>query len=174
MALIHKIDVTLPDRFWPSQLHGAAAVARRTIAYVLERERCKQAMQVTVSLSSDARVRVLNRNWRGKDKPTNVLSFPMHQPTPAGYLLGDIVLARQTLVREARQQGKSLKQHYVHLLIHGTLHLLGYDHENDPDADVMEAKEIKLLAGLGIPDPYPAMLGIDKVRQPARMRSRHE
>ncbi|MBB3952230.1 rRNA maturation RNase YbeY [Aureimonas jatrophae] len=113
--------------------------------------------EVSVTLADDATVRELNREWRGKDKPTNILSFPMVQLAPGerpGPLLGDLVLARETLEREAASERKSALDHFRHLLVHGTLHLTGFDHETDEEAERMEALEIEILRGLGIADPY--------------------
>lgn len=122
--------------------------------------------ELSVLLSDDAGVQVLNREYRGKDKPTNVLSFPMEDDWDEGedddapddqrppVLLGDLILAYETLVKEAGEQGKPLADHLTHLVIHGVLHLLGYDHIVDADADQMEALETRILAGLGIADPY--------------------
>ncbi|MBB3937476.1 rRNA maturation RNase YbeY [Aureimonas phyllosphaerae] len=113
--------------------------------------------EVSVTLSDDEDVRALNAEWRGKDKSTNILSFPMMPLRPGdapGPMLGDLILARQTLEREARDEAKSPDDHFRHLLVHGVLHLLGYDHESEPEADEMEALEIAILAGLGIADPY--------------------
>ena len=107
--------------------------------------------ELSVVLSDDAHVRVLNRDYRGKDAPTNVLSFPMPEHTG---LLGDVVLARETLAREARAQAKRFEDHLTHLLVHGVLHLLGFDHDNDADANAMEAREVAVLARLGIDNPY--------------------
>lgn len=162
----HSIAVIQPDRFWPRDL---ARYVPSIVQFVLAAEKVKGEQNVTVALSSDARVRVLNRDWRGMDKPTNVLSFPMHEQTPEGYWLGDIVLARQTLEREARAEGKPLKHHFMHLLVHGTLHLLGYDHMKESEAKIMEAKEIKLLAKLGVPNPY-LPYSVAKAPRRARMR----
>lgn len=113
--------------------------------------------EVSLVLADDATVRDLNRDWRGKDKPTNVLSFPAEDDFPmpdAPRLLGDIVLARETVAREALEQSKSFDHHLSHLVVHGLLHLLGYDHIEDREAEEMEALEIDLLAAMGIPDPY--------------------
>ncbi|RIY00786.1 rRNA maturation RNase YbeY [Aureimonas flava] len=113
--------------------------------------------EVSVTLSDDEDVRALNAEWRGKDKPTNILSFPMMPLQPGdrpGPMLGDLILARQTLAREAADEGKAPDDHFRHLLVHGVLHLLGHDHETDRDAEAMEALEIGILAGLGIADPY--------------------
>ncbi len=112
--------------------------------------------EVTLVLSCDDEVRLLNRTWAGKDRATNVLSFPAgdmaHEDENA--MLGDIVLAYETLEREAAQSGISLLQHANHLVVHGLLHLLGYDHATDSDAAAMEGLETEILARLGYPDPY--------------------
>ncbi|MHB9878159.1 rRNA maturation RNase YbeY [Pacificimonas sp. ICDLI1SI03] len=119
--------------------------------------------EVSVKLSTDAEVRTLNSQYRGKDKPTNVLSFPLVQADllPAmtnsddgEVLLGDIILAYETCAREAAEKDVSLEHHAVHLIVHGTLHLIGYDHENEPDALVMERLETDILKKLNIADPY--------------------
>ena len=101
--------------------------------------------------------RSLNRQYRGRDYATNVLSFAVELPSEVKLpLLGDLVICAPVVSREASEQGKPLRAHYAHMTIHGTLHLLGYDHENDGDAESMEALERRLLAGLGIDDPYRA------------------
>lgn len=114
---------------------------------------------VGVILTDDAEQRQLNRAYRGKDAPTNVLSFPIADPAmpgPAGspVLLGDVVLAFETVVREAAEQHKPLPDHLRHLVVHGVLHLLGFDHESEADAAVMEAREVEILKRLGVPPPY--------------------
>jgi len=110
---------------------------------------------VTVVLDDDARIRELNRLWRGFDKPTNVLSFPSPdtQPGPAR-TLGDIAISYETAAREAAAEDKSFGDHIAHLSVHGFLHLLGYDHESDDDAEEMEGLERAILARIGISDPY--------------------
>lgn len=113
--------------------------------------------ELGVRLSTDAEVRTLNRTWREKDKATNILSFPVVPLAPGdapGPLMGDLVLARETLEREAAADGKAVLDHFRHLLVHGTLHLLGHDHEDDASGDAMEALEILALADLGVADPY--------------------
>ena len=122
------------------------------------------AVEISVRLADDEEVRTLNRQYRGKDKPTNVLSFPMIQPDlietvtqgsdDGEVLLGDIVLAHGVCAREAAERGVAVADHATHLLVHGTLHLLGYDHMTDEEADAMEAIERDTLGALGLPDPY--------------------
>jgi probable rRNA maturation factor len=111
--------------------------------------------ELSIVLTDDAEQQVLNRDWRGIDKPTNVLSFPQIEPfTPIAGILGDITLARETLEREATELGKSFADHFTHLVVHGFLHILGYDHIEEADALVMEGLETQILASLGIADPY--------------------
>ena len=105
--------------------------------------------ELSVVLADDAFVQNLNRDYRDKDKPTNVLSFP--QDTP---MLGDVVLAYETVKREAEEQDKGFEDHLAHLLVHGVLHLLGYDHEDDKQAEEMEALEVEILSRLSIKNPY--------------------
>lgn len=115
----------------------------------------KGAAEISVLLTDDAEQRELNAQWRGKDSSTNVLSFPQIEPfAPVSGLLGDITLARETLEREAADLGKSLDDHFTHLMVHGFLHILGYDHIEDGEALQMEGLETQILAGLGIEDPY--------------------
>lgn len=114
---------------------------------------------VTILLADDAAIRELNQAWRGQDKPTNVLSFPsppMPDPPGEARLIGDVVLAWETVTREAAEEGKFLAAHAAHLVVHGVLHLLGHDHEGDEEAETMERLEVAALARLGIADPYRA------------------
>jgi probable rRNA maturation factor len=116
--------------------------------------------ELAVMLTDDSGIRTLNANWRGVDKPTNVLSFPALQPeTPPTdddppRMLGDIAIAYETMRKEASDERKPFDHHLSHLAVHGFLHLIGYDHETDDDAETMEALEREILAQLGIPDPY--------------------
>lgn len=115
--------------------------------------------QVSLRVVGAAESRKLNREWRGKDKPTNVLSFPAgdnftpHDELPS---LGDLAICVPVVTREAREQSKPADAHWAHMVVHGVLHLLGYDHENDRDARVMEARETKILGEFGFADPYKA------------------
>ncbi len=113
--------------------------------------------EVSVLLTDDAAVRELNRTWRGLDKPTNVLSFPAaKQASGQPPMLGDIAIAYETVAREAAEEGKPFLHHLAHLAVHGYLHLMGYDHQTDSEAEAMEALERDILRSLRIPDPYRA------------------
>lgn len=122
----------------------------------------ERPVEISVTLTSDDQVQLLNAKWRGNDKPTNVLSFPMADELDLGranvsereLLLGDIVLARGVCEREAEDKGVTVEQHATHLIVHGTLHLLGYDHQRDDEAAEMEAAEVRALARLKIANPY--------------------
>jgi probable rRNA maturation factor len=107
--------------------------------------------EVAILLTGDAAMQALNRQWRGKDAPTNVLSFPSGESD--GHL-GDVVLAFETVAREAEQQNKSIADHAAHLVVHGVLHLIGYDHDKEDEAQIMERLETKILSTLGVADPY--------------------
>jgi probable rRNA maturation factor len=140
---------------------GAEAVIQSAIAVAAEMADADTgAAELAVMLTDDAGIRTLNNNWRGIDKPTNVLSFPALPPTgPRGpddapHMLGDIAIAYQTTRKEADDEQKPFDHHLGHLAVHGFLHLIGYDHENDDDAEAMETLEQAILAQLGIPDPY--------------------
>lgn len=156
----HAIDLAIDDARWESAVPDLEALAVRAVAAALAAAPGLPFARVEISvlLAGDAAVQVLNRTWRGQDKPTNVLSFPASpQPAHAGAAvpLGDVVLAYDTVLRESAEQAKPLAHHLAHLLVHGTLHLLGQDHETgDAEAEAMEAWEIVALATLGIPDPY--------------------
>ena len=140
------IDIEVEDDAWCADLPDVADVVARAA------EQAAPPGDVVILLTDDETVRDLNGRFRGKDRPTNVLSFPA--PENAQPHLGDIVLAHGVCAAEARAQGKPFADHLSHLVIHGILHLMGHDHEADDEAEAMEAKERTLLAALGIPDPY--------------------
>jgi probable rRNA maturation factor len=153
-------DVLVVAECWQAET-DAEAVIHRAIATAAEIADADHGeAELAVMLTDDEGIRTLNSNWRGIDKPTNVLSFPALQPTgPRGpddapLMLGDIAIAYQTTRKEADDEQKPFEHHLSHLAVHGYLHLIGYDHENDADADIMEGLETEILAQLGIPDPY--------------------
>ena len=156
-----QLEIDIED--WPSgdweALADRAIVALSTVATELGNAR----LAVSLLFTSDAEVHALNREWRERDKPTNVLSFPMLEraelldlaPDGPPVMLGDIAVAAETCAREAAEKGIPLDHHTAHLIIHGLLHLAGYDHvHSDEEAEAMEAMEIAALAKMGIPDPY--------------------
>jgi probable rRNA maturation factor len=110
--------------------------------------------EVSLLFCDDAQIRDLNCKYRGHDKPTNVLSFPGPEPIETAHVLGDIAIAHETVAREAQEQGKTLGQHCRHMIVHGFLHLLGYDHEDEGEAEAMEAMEIRILKRFGVDSPY--------------------
>ena len=143
--------VVVLDATWLKALPAVERLAKRAARAAVVGARRTGSKSLTVALADDGRVRMLNARDRNKDTPTNVLSYPSGDRV----FLGDVVLARQTVKREARSQRKSFADHVSHLVVHGTLHLLGYDHEtSDADAERMEALERRILASLGIADPY--------------------
>ena len=142
------IEVEIEADAWTAALPEAETVVRRAATAALG----TVAGDVVVLLTDDGAVRDLNARFRAKDRPTNVLSFPA--PETAEPHLGDIVLAYGVCADEAAAQGKSLADHLSHLVVHGVLHLLGYDHMEDDEAEEMEGEERTILAGLGIADPY--------------------
>ena len=158
-----ELDIAI-EAPWPSPPDWAALADEATAALAtLAPELANPRLSVSLLLADDAEVHTLNREWRGKDKPTNVLSFPMLArddllalaPDGPPELLGDLALALETCTREAADKGLSLADHVTHLIVHGLLHLAGHDHETSPeDARAMERLEIKALALLGIADPY--------------------
>ena len=165
--MIH-VELTREDP-WPADTDWTALAARAARAAVEwtphgELATTPATVEVSLRLTTDEEVQGLNREYRGKDKPTNVLSFPMVQPDlldtvtqnsdDGEVLLGDIVLAHGVCVAEAAERGVSLDEHVTHLIVHGVLHLLGYDHGDDEAAEAMEQVERDALAALGLADPY--------------------
>jgi probable rRNA maturation factor len=169
------IDIMVDSPLWKSQ-RGVKAVLQRAIGEAAAMA-ATSGGELAIVLTDDSAIRALNRDWRGKDQPTNVLSFPAHGPSHAhshkpgrvgmgsvsGHasepqdrvrLLGDIVIAYETMAREATAEGRPFRHHLAHLAVHGFLHLLGHDHAEDAQADAMEALEIAVLARLDVPNPY--------------------
>lgn len=143
------ITILTQDPCWK----GLGPTVKRAAEAVLANRKIKKS-DVTVVLTNDAEIQQLNHQYRKKNKPTNVLSFPNGEVEAGVRQLGDIILAYETIAAEAGLQQKSLKHHLTHLTIHGVLHLLGFDHENEKDAGIMEAYEIMILARMGIANPY--------------------
>lgn len=141
-----QIDVLTQDENWPDvrALIEHAVTAALTVACFNE------STELSIVLSNDALIQDLNKQYRGKDKPTNVLSFPQDDE----FSLGDIVLALETIQREAEEQKKEFNDHLMHLIVHGTLHLLGHDHKEDSEAEKMESLEVKILDDIGVENPY--------------------
>lgn len=149
---------------WKAQ-PKASAIIRKAVRAAATATSTPQA-ELAIVLTDDSAIHALNRDWRGHDAPTNVLSFPAVQPSGASGRklrsraqtrpapLGDIVIAYETVAREAKHEGKPFRNHLSHLAIHGFLHLIGYDHETNRDAKEMETLETGILAGIGVPDPY--------------------
>ncbi|HEY6633429.1 MAG TPA: rRNA maturation RNase YbeY [Rhizobiaceae bacterium] len=152
------IDIAVEAGDWPQKRKLRGLVEKAVDAALGEAGVDAEAgSELSIVFSDDAHIRRLNSGWRGKDKPTNVLSFPAFPVKPGDKLppmLGDVVLAAETVAREAELEGKPTDHHITHLVIHGVLHLLGHDHEDEAEAEAMEALERSALARLAIPDPY--------------------
>jgi probable rRNA maturation factor len=162
------VDILIETEGWPDEavlraLASRAVTASWTTLGVDSPEGGNT--ELSIVFTGDAAIRELNAGWRGKDKPTNVLSFPAF-PVKAGErpgpMLGDIVIARETVEREAALEMKPFDHHLTHLIVHGLLHLLGYDHEDDEEAEEMEGWERRILHALAIPDPYAVSLKDDE------------
>ena len=157
-----SVEVTVSCQAWFDGCPDAATIAAGAAQAAVANSTEAGAFIVDVTLSDDAEQRRLNRKYRGQDVPTNVLAFPQgapNAPHPDGpILLGDVVLAFETVRREAAEQQKPITNHLRHLVVHGVLHLLGFDHEKAAEAAAMEAREIEILAKLGVPDPYRGIM----------------
>jgi probable rRNA maturation factor len=165
-----KIDVIVESDLWqePAKVKAILRRAVREAAATLSTKRGELA----IVLTDDSAIRLLNRQWRGLDKATNVLSFPTEEAFGEPPHIGDIVLAYETIAQEARDDGKPFAHHLAHLGVHGFLHLLGYDHERNKDADAMEEIERKILRRLAIADPYRPPAKAAKTTAKARARTR--
>jgi probable rRNA maturation factor len=160
-------EVLVVAEAWQNEPDAEALVYRAIAAAAEMVDAQTGEAELAVMLTDDSGIRTLNKNWRGIDKATNVLSFPALQPSgergtdEAPRMLGDIAIAYETTRREADDEQKPFDHHLSHLAVHGFLHLIGYDHEKDQDAEAMESLEREILAQLGIPDPYAERERID-------------
>jgi probable rRNA maturation factor len=193
-----KIDVQVASDHWKKGVKTSAAkttaaqapaasakaIVRRAVTRAAAAVPSPSKSELAIVLTDDASIRLLNRDWRGVDAATNVLSFPakLADGKNTAVHLGDIVLAFETVAREARGEGKPFAHHLAHLAVHGFLHLVGYDHERDKDAEVMEDAERNILRQLAIPDPYrqtsraskpaaTASAGRATAKEPAKLRT---
>lgn len=157
------IQISIEDEAWPheAKLQELAERVLGATAVFLKTEEAQpfppEPVELSLVFTGDEAIREINAEWRGKDKPTNVLSFPAFPVQPGktpGPMLGDIVVASQTVEREALELDKDVESHLTHLLVHGFLHLFGYDHEDADEAERMETLETRILATLGLSDPY--------------------
>jgi probable rRNA maturation factor len=158
-----RTEVAIESGPWHETIAEVEQFCERIVGTVLavQAPALAERAEVSILLTDDAAIRELNGRWRGRDRATNVLSFPA-MDDPGSYRdvggappqLGDVVLAFETLTREAREQGRPTRDHFCHLLVHGTLHLLGLDHAETSEAEAMERREVEVLARLGVADPY--------------------
>ena len=164
------IDVSVSEPEWNDSFLDLEPLARKAMTIAVEMAKLPDQvsgrnLEASVVLANDDLLQVLNREYRQKDKPTNVLTFatidsddPM--PDEGPFPLGDIILSYQTIDREAREQDKFFKDHFIHMIVHGTLHLLGYDHQTDDEATIMETLEIRILERMHIQNPYMDSLSL--------------
>ncbi len=158
MELTLDLQVALSD---PSALPGQEQLEKWARAALMGAGRTEDS-EITVRFVEPFEIQDLNREYRQIDKPTNILSFPFECPPGVSLpLLGDLIICKEVLLREAAEQGKSVEEHCAHLIVHGCLHLLGYDHIQDDEAEIMEALESKIVMSLGYPDPYLAEKSMD-------------
>ncbi len=150
-----SVDIQINDSAWEGldfHVEDLAEIAVRETLFCTQFSK-ENGCEISIMLANNDLVQTLNREYRGQDKPTNVLSFETEETGPHAPL-GDIILALETLLKEAEEQLKSPKEHFIHLIVHGTLHLLGHDHEDPEEAENMESLEIWVLQRLGIKNPY--------------------
>ena len=160
-----ELDVIVDVPAWLDALPAAEAICRRSAEAAYHAAGGGAEAEASVVLSNDARVKALNAAWRGKNEATNVLAFPAADvpqarapgPLQPPLMIGDVIIAFETAVAEARVEGKEFCDHLSHLVVHGMLHLLGYDHQKDDEADEMESLEVAVLASVGVADPYSAL-----------------
>ena len=145
------VDISVQYKEWTRSIRDIQNVVLSVIALTLDKAGVEShGQELSIVLADNDFIQKLNKEWRGKDKPTNVLSFPQDEPS----MLGDVILAYETVEQEAKEQNKRFENHATHLIVHGLLHLLGHDHIEDDEAETMEALEIQILADLGIKNPY--------------------
>lgn len=160
----YLLDINVEDDAWLKALPDYEIIIDKSLhaafSHIKQLETLAQTIEISINLTNDADIKRLNLQYRGKDKPTNVLSFPQIDWNIPGWksdpvlMLGDIVIALETIERESAEQNKTLKNHFIHMLIHSFVHLCGFDHENEQDAKEMETLEIGILKNLGIKNPY--------------------
>jgi len=159
-ALNIEIDIDIQNSNWKTSIGDIENITRNAIEKALSMVMdVRPQMEISIVLSDDDFIQNLNKAYRHKDKPTNVLSFPMIevqdiQETSPFISLGDVIVSFDTIKRESEEQNKPLEHHYIHMLVHGCLHLLHFDHEDNEDAEIMESKEIEILGQLGVKNPY--------------------
>lgn len=159
--LEHSVNVLIESSLWSQQSLNYSELLLKTINLTLQQELVAGVAEINIKLTDDVSVQLLNTQFRCQNKPTNILSFPADNEDGFNLFfdenyqsLGDLALAYETIEREAREQNITFHDHLVHLLVHGTLHLLGYDHITDEEAEEMESIEVKILSLLGIANPY--------------------
>jgi probable rRNA maturation factor len=156
-ALLPVLDILVEAGEWPSKAR-LKRIAEKVLGAASAELKLDlpEGAELSLLFTDDAHIKSLNRKFRGKNKPTNVLSFPGAPAANGGIgpILGDIVLAAETVSREAEGEGLTLEAHLTHLILHGFLHILGYDHEDDGEAGLMEGLETAILGGIGVADPY--------------------
>ncbi len=157
------LEIVTEDDRWLQALPDAETLAERAILSGFTQASYSESVSICVLLTTDSQIQTLNQTYRGKNTPTNVLSFPAQEmppipgePSP----LGDIALAYETLEREAKQANLDLRDHFLHLIVHASLHLIGYSHDVDEEADRMEAHEIAALSEIGVSNPYETSTGV--------------
>ena len=154
-----EIDITIHEKRWKSAIDNIEQFTSMIIDKTLSDMTDAKNVEISIVLANDNFVQNLNKEYRGKDKPTNVLSFPLTEEGEIDAItdfcsIGDVVIAFETIQKEAKEQNKTFEHHYAHMLVHGCLHLLHFDHESEGDAHIMESREISILETLGIKNPY--------------------
>lgn len=158
----HNIHILVTSPLWKRRIKSFDRKAKSWAVAALSGAKFGQSAEISILFASDAEIKSLNRDWRGKNKPTNVLSFPAFSPRDlkkqkGKVFLGDVILAAETVAREAKAQKKSFADHAAHLTVHGVLHLLGYDHDSERAAKKLESLEILILQAFKIADPYQGL-----------------